>query len=112
MSRVISTMNGRKNIWFALVEVTAENGNTDLGDAIGAFVNVAYRAFNKENFLSVVVESFKSFDFKVIEVNSIERGDNLLITNPDNAEKLILLNRIKDGDEFAWGAFHTYRANE
>ncbi|MGZ3756024.1 MAG: hypothetical protein ACXVAY_20030 [Mucilaginibacter sp.] len=105
-------MNRRKNIWFALVEVTAENGNTDLGDAMGAFVNVAYQAFNKEDFLTIVEESFKSFDFKVIQVKTIERGDNLLITNPDNAEKLILLNRIKDGDEFAWGTFHTYLGNE
>ena len=104
-------INMNKNIWFALVRVETVNGNTDLGDAGGAYINVAYSAFNKDDFLIIVTESFESFDFKVIEVEYIEREDNLLIRNRDNAEKLKLLKRILDGDEFAWGTFHTYPAN-
>lgn len=99
-----------RNTWFAIVRVTPVNGNTDLGGAIGAHVNVAYRAYDSEDFLEMVEESFKSYDFDVIEVDDIERGDDLTIVNSDNSEKLILLQRILDGDEFAWGTFHTYLA--
>jgi hypothetical protein len=97
-----------KNVWFGLVTLEPINGNADLGNAIGAVVNVAYRAFDIDDFLIVVAQSFKSFDFKVIEIEDIENEDNLFIKNPDNAEKLKLLKQILDGDDFAWGTFHTY----
>jgi hypothetical protein len=103
--------NMNRNTWCALVRVTAVNGNTDLGDATGAYVNVAYQALGEEDFVTIVEQSFKSFDFKVIEIEYIERGDDLFIANPDDSEKLILLNRILDGDEFAWGTFYTYLAD-
>jgi hypothetical protein len=102
-----------KNIWFAIVRLEPVNGNPNLGDAIGAHVNVAYRALNKKDFLIIVAEHFKSVDLKVIKVDYIERGDKLSIGNPKKAEKLILLKRIlDDSDEFAWGTFYTYRRIE
>ena len=99
-----------KNIWFGLIRVEAVNGNTDLGDAVGAYVNVAYLAKNKEDFLNTVEESFRTFDFKVLEIEDIERGDNLFLENPETAEKLVLLKQIIDGDSLAWGLFHTYKS--
>ena len=101
-----------KNIWFALVRVEPVNGNTDLGNAIGAFVNVAYRAHSKKNFLDIVKESFTFYNFKVIDIEDVERGDKLSIVNPESAEKLILLKQILDGDDVSWGMFYRYLAYE
>ncbi len=97
-----------ENIWFGLIKVEAVNGNIDLGNAIGAYVNVAYLANNKEDFIKTLEKSFRSFDFKVLEIEDIERGDNLFIENPETAEKLVHLNQIRDGDSQAWGTFYTY----
>ncbi|MCO5950614.1 S26 family signal peptidase [Mucilaginibacter flavidus] len=96
-----------KDIWLGLLHVKTINGNNDLGHAIGAVVNVAYRALDREDFLIVAKESFESFDFDVLGFEEIERGD-LSVINADNAEKRNLLKRIAEGDEFAWGTFHTY----
>ena len=99
-----------KNIWFALVRVEPVNGNSDLGNAIGAYVNVAYRAQNRNDFLVILKESFTSYDFNVLEVEEIEGVNELSIVNPESAEKLILLKQISHGDDIAWGTFYNYLA--
>ena len=96
-----------KNIWLGLLHVKTINGNNDLGGAIGAYVNVAYMALNRADFVIVAKESFESFDFKVLGFEEIERA-GLSVINADNAEKRKLLKRIAERDEFAWGTFHTY----
>lgn len=91
------------------MQVKPVNGNNDLGEAVGAYVNVAYPAIDKKDFLNIAKESLTSFDFQVVAIEDVEREDSLSIDNAGNAEKLELLKRVKNGDEFAWGTFHTYK---
>ncbi len=97
-----------KDIWMALVQVEPINDNRDLGEAKGAYVNVAYRATSKNQFVKALEESFTKYDFKVLEIDDVERADSLTIDNPDNAEKLLLLKEVESESEFSWGDFHTY----
>lgn len=98
----------KENIWFALVHVEPGNDNQDLGKAKGAFVNVAYVAPSKEQFMEIISTSFSEFNFKVLEIDDVERASEMTLDNADNAEKLLLLDRIENGLEMTWGDFHTY----
>lgn len=95
-------------IWLGLIEVEAINGNNDLGDAKGAFVNVACKALSKEDFVEKVTKSFSIYDFCVLDIDEIEIETKMIIDNPDNAEKLELVEEVNGGETFAWGDFHTY----
>lgn len=98
----------KKDVWLAIIEVEPINDNMDLGEAKGAFVNVAYKASSKKAFIKAVKESFAEYDFKVLEIDEVERGDQITIDNPDNAEKLKLLKELQSESPFTWGDFHTY----
>jgi len=101
------------NIWFALVEIKPIGNNTILNSAYGAFVNVAYKALSIEEFEFSVKATFKESDFQVIEIDEIESKMNLEIDNPDNAEKLELLNDIEqEGYDYSWGIYHTFHEEE
>lgn len=107
----MNTQNKMKedNVWLALVEVETINNNIDLGDASGAFVNVAYRASSKEEFISSIVNSFNEYDFNVLEIDDIESYDQIQVDNPENSEKISLVKKITDESlEFTWGDFHTF----
>jgi hypothetical protein len=98
----------KKDVWLAIIEVAPINNNTDLGEAKGAFVNVAYKATSKVEFIKMVQESFNEFDFKVLQIDEVERGDQLTIDNPENAEKFTLLKALESETHFTWGDFYTY----
>lgn len=98
-----------EHIWFGLAHIQAINSNKQLDDAAGAFVNVMYKATSQEEFIKLVEHTFKERDFDVIEIEDIERADNLTIDNPENAEKLVLLEDVQSGlYDFSWGNFYTY----
>lgn len=99
-------------VWFALVEIKPLNNNTILKDVSGAFLNVAYKASTKDEFIIQIENSFKKNDFMVCEIDEIETFENMEIHNPDNAEKLVLLNDIEEGYDFSWGVYHTYEEEE
>jgi len=94
-----------KNIWHAIVQVRAINDNNDLKGAKGAYVNVAYKASSKKEFIKTLKESFTKYDFEVLEIDDVEA---LTINNADNPEKLSLLEETEEHD-FSWGDFHTYK---
>ena len=74
----------------------------------GAYVNVACVSENEITFKKEVSDIFMHHRFKVFEIDEIETEENLAIDNPSNAEKITLLNEIKEGYSFAWGTFHTF----
>ena len=97
------------NIWFAIVQIKPLKNNKRLKGADGAYVNVAYAAESQDDFIDKINLSFKENDFKVIEIDEIENKDTVSIDNPENAEKLELLNDIEvEKFDFSWGVFHTY----
>jgi len=95
-------------IWFALVEIKPLYNNTILKDVSGAFLNVAYKAETKDELIIQINKTFKENKFMICEIDNIETVDKMEIDNPDNAEKLVLLNDIEEGYDFSWGVYHTY----
>lgn len=94
------------NIWFGLIEVKAVNGNSDLQGASGAFVNVAYKAIDENDFVKKVHETFNEYDFEIAVIEDVENETTLDTTI--NTERLQLLNSIREGSEMAWGVFNTW----
>ncbi len=85
------------------------NDNTIIEDALGAYVNVAYTANAKNEFIEKVKNSFFENDYQVLEIDDIENIVDFKIDNPDNAEKVDLFKDIADeGYDFSWGIFHIY----
>lgn len=100
-------------IWLALVEIRALKNNDALKGAYGAFVNVAYKAVSREDLICKIKASFGENDFEVYEIDDIESKENLIIDNPDNAEKLELLRDIEEeGYHFSWGVYYTFDEEE
>ena len=57
------------DIWFALVEIRALKGNDSLEGALGAFVNVAYKATSVNDLIERIKLSFKENNFEVYEID-------------------------------------------
>lgn len=102
------TRNMNNIIWFALVGVKVIEGNEYITDADGAYVNVACLAEDETGFITKLHKNFEHNKFKVFSIDEIETERTLIIDNEDNAEKLELLDEIKEGYSFAWGTFHTF----
>lgn len=97
------------NIWFGLVEIEPIGENTIIEKGLKAFVNVAYKANSKKDFLEKIRCSFFENDYRVIDVDDIEEGTVISIKNIGEAEKIELLKDLKNEDyDFSWGIFHTY----
>ncbi|MEP0262312.1 hypothetical protein [Dokdonia sp.] len=106
-------MKGLDQIWLGIIEIKPKNLNTVLEDSLGAFVNVAYKAYSKDHFLSKVKDTFFENDFEVLDVDDIGTIYNTAIDNETEAEKLELINDIiNQGYDFSWGIFHTYSDEE
>ncbi|WP_338762280.1 hypothetical protein WAF17_17300 [Bernardetia sp. ABR2-2B] len=102
-------MIDKNNIWFALVNVEVINGNNDLDDSEGAYVNIACIAENEKTFTSKVLEYFTKNDFQVLEIENIERFSIMNIRNRKTLEKLDLIQELEtSSQEVVWGTFHTY----
>jgi len=106
-------MNTNKNmmtdkIWFALVGIKPLKGNEILPKAKGAYVNIACVSKNEESLKEELKEIFKHHLFSITDIDEIETENTLIIDNPNNAEKVQLLNEIKEGYKFAWGTFHAF----
>ncbi len=102
-------MINKNNIWFALVNVEVINGNNDLDDSEGAYVNVACVAENEKTFTSKVLEHFTKYDFQVLEIENIERFSIMNIRNHKTSEKLDLIKELEiSKQDIVWGTFHTY----
>lgn len=100
-------------VWFAIIEVKAINENLSLDEAVGAYVNVAYLAYNENDFIERIQKTFSEKDFTVVEIDDIENQANLSIDNPDEAEKLELLRDIEvEGYDYSWGVYHTFDEEE
>jgi hypothetical protein len=95
-------------IWYAMVQVIPINGNNQLDSAKGAFVNVAYKAGSKQEFLGLIKDTFLRQNFMVKEIDDVGM---LTDNNADNPEKISLLNDMQDYD-YSWGDFHTYEEEE
>ncbi|WP_062053194.1 hypothetical protein [Aquimarina longa] len=114
----IGTFYGYKNDeeinnWLALVQVKPANDNDTLNGALGAFVNVAYRAWDINNLEDLISSTFKEQDYEVLNIEDIETENDLNIDNSEEAEKLELLKDIKEeGYSFSWGTFYTYENEE
>lgn len=99
------------NIWFALVEVRELPGFDLLDGALGAFVNVAYRAVSEKDLIVKLQDSFLEEGFTIFEVDDVEPLENITADYWENAEKLDLLRDVLEGElAYAWGVFHTYSA--
>ena len=96
------------NIWFGLVEIKPLNDNTIIEDTLGAYVNVAYTANTKNEFIEKVKNSFFENDYQVLEIDDIENILDFKIDKPDNAEKVDLFNIVDEDYDFSWSIFHTY----
>lgn len=97
-----------EKIWFALVGIKPLKGNEILPKGKGAYVNVACVSENEGSLKDELKEIFKHHLFTVTDIDEIETEDTFVIDNPYNAEKIKLLNEIKEGYKFAWGTFHTF----
>lgn len=95
-------------VWFALVGIKPLKKNEILPNVKGAYINVACISENERNLKKDLKEIFKHHKFDITDIDEIETEDNLVIDNPDNAEKIQLLNEIKEGYKFAWGTFHSF----
>lgn len=95
-------------IWLALVGVKVQEGNEYIKDADGAYVNVACLSENEDEFITKLHKNLEHNKFKIFEINDVETEETLTINNEDNAEKLTLIDEIKEGYSFAWGTFHTF----
>jgi len=84
------------------------SGNEILPDVKGAYVNVACVSENEKEFKLKLSDIFKHHSFEIFEIDEIETEDDLKIDNPDNAEKLSLIDEIREGYQFAWGTFHVF----
>jgi len=96
-----------KKIWLAIVKVTPLLGNEFLNSG-GAYVNVACLAEGRKQFVSMLHSYFELNRFEVQDVDDIETEGTLVVTDKETAEKIKLINEIKEGYEFAWGTFHTF----
>ncbi|NQX83069.1 MAG: hypothetical protein HRT66_13905 [Flavobacteriaceae bacterium] len=97
------------NIWLGLVEIKPKNDNTIIIKKSGAYVNVAYRANSEEEFIEKTKASFLENDYEILGLDYIENATNICVDNPDESEKIELLNDIIEGNyDFSWGVFHTY----
>ena len=78
----------KSDIWFGLVEVQPLKNNFDLQDASGAFVNVAYKATSKKHFVELIIETFKEYNFNVVEIEDIECYSHIEIDDKEESEKI------------------------
>lgn len=86
----------KMDIWFALVQVEPINDNKDLGEAKGAYINVAYKAVSKDEFVKIVLNSFKEYNFNFLDFDEVEKAPELVIENIDDSEKILLLEKIEE----------------
>lgn len=97
-----------KKIWFAIVGIKPLKGNKIISNSNGAHVNVACISDTKTNFKRKLQEIFKYHKCEIFQILDIETEDNLTIINKNNSEKIILMNEINEGYQFAWGTFYTF----
>ena len=64
------------DIWFGLVEIKPINENTNLGGALGAYVNVAYKANSENEFIEKIRWSFYENDYDVLKIDDVENETN------------------------------------
>jgi len=101
------------NIWFGLVEVKPLKDDTIIESAEGAFVNVAYRAIDKDDFIERAKKTFLENYFEAVNFEDIENVKDFTTVESSNAEKVALLNDVsQEGYEFSWGIFYTYNIGE
>jgi len=100
-------MNNQK-IWFALVGVKPTKGNDIIPNSAGAYANVACVSQSEDEFKNKLQENFKHHKFKIFEIEEIETEETMDIDDEENSEKILLLNEIKEGYQFAWGTFHLF----
>lgn len=106
-------MKNLDQIWLGLVEIRSKNLNTIIEDSLGAFVNVAYKAYSEDHFLSKIKDTFSEKEFEVLDVDDIETLENVTIDQDIEAEKIELINDIlNEGYDFSWGVFHSYSDEE
>lgn len=96
--------------WISIVNIRSlkEGTKFEKEGSIGAWVKVAYKAWDKENLIALINNTFEEEGYEVIEVDDISSIDYTNSVN-DNEEFLELLNDITEKDySYSWGIFYTY----
>lgn len=68
-----STNVRRTEVWIGLAEVRPRPGDTLLGRAVGAFVNVLALAPSPEGFLHLATDALNEYAFDVAAISDVER---------------------------------------
>lgn len=99
-------INSMKNIFISLVVVKPIEGNTDLGNSVGAAVNVLYLCDSKGKYIEEVPKRIMEYGFEVIEIEDVEIFDP---QNGENINDLIAKSELLTSENpIQWGTFYSF----
>lgn len=99
-------INQMKYVFISLVVVKPIEGNTDLGNSVGAAVNVLYLCDSKGKYVDEVPKRLLEYGFETIEIDEVEIFDP---QNSENVGDLIAKSELLTiNDPIQWGTFYSF----
>jgi hypothetical protein len=95
--------------WIGMAKVRPRPGNTDLGEAIGAFVAAIGFADSREDYVGLVTRLLNDEGFDVEEIADIELYEDRVQKFSVSPGIQDLANSVEDDGHFGLGSFHTFR---
>lgn len=92
----------------AMLTVKPMKGNSDLGNAVGATVNVLLLTENFETYKQEVVARMNDFGYEVIEIEDVEIFDPADKCGSKDLRKKAKL--LTSENPLLWGTFYTFES--
>ena len=99
-------------LWIGLVNVIPKQGNDDLGDSSGAYVNVISYASSSSQFCKLVKKELLELGFIVVEIEDIELFSDRIETYSVSDELFDLAREVESSKKIGLGTFHSYKNDE
>lgn len=98
-------------VWIGIASVLPIEGNDDLGDALGATVNVLHWAVSANNFYTKVKKQLLQYGFQLTELTDL-KPFNFYEGNEYKDNLLERAHYVLEQKELQWGTFYTYDKKE
>ena len=103
------SINENKTVWIGLVNLVPNEGNSELGDAKGAYVNILAYVENKEHYINLVKFAVYEHNYTVSDIEDIDtfehRVNNFEVSDDlkELAQKVLETKKTHFGEFFVYG---------